>query len=1001
MFSWFAKHLRLGIALMVASALVLGLGVVWVVRSIEGASRQADCSSLTAPTFGDASALASDCGSEVEVVAERTAWMTTWMSPTSEVRLEVSTMPVRANVDGEWVKPDTTIIPDPAEDALTVVAPVYPMSLNAGGPSGHGDPLGTVTRNGQQLEVWFPLALPVPEIDGSQASYDLGDGITLHVSISVDGTGFVPVVELADATAAETFTALLEAARAGTNSSADGSEIEFEVQASEGLVATTDDEGSVNFVDEEGESQFIAASPIMWDSSGIPAEIPESATEVGAPDRTRSPADGDQIATMDVSVDEDGGAIVVAPDESMLSSAATTWPVYIDPPFGAVGAAKWVAVRSGGYTGTLYKWGDISSTSQGQGTGYCTAAASCVKVFKQRLAWEYSGLDLIGGLVGTDISEAKFRVNGVHAASCTATRTNLVRTSALSTGTTWSNLSWSSSDISYRTETHSASCGTPGFREFNALAGARYVADNDKKTLSMGLRVENETNMTSWKRFRANATLSIKYNRKPDVPTERKFASPFEPLCTAGSGRPVIASTTPVLSAKSNDPDPSTVTTTFELVSLTAPTIKLAGAKLPFAVKNLERTFAVPSGVLSTGNTYMWRAMSEDPEGKTSDWSGWCEFTVDTSKPDGPAVTAVPNASGANAIYVNNVSSGGVGLSGSFEIDRGNQPDVVSFVYGFNAPTLPLTATVLGGKAIVSYTPTVSGPVTLTVKSKDAAGNLSLSTNYSFEVAVPAEDAIWVLDEGQGTTSADTSGFAAGPLALSGANWGDGPHALFDSRPGDHALQLDGVDDFASTESPIVDTRKSFVVSAHVRLDASTIGQGQSYTAISQDGIQNGVQSSGFRLEYAGSCPNQIGGCWSFSMPDGASGTVEAAAFSSISVKPDEWTYLVGEHDVTEHKVRLWVCDIGTPEDPAPGDPVRSQATRSSTTAWAASGALTVGRSTSAGVSSEYWPGSIDNIRVFSNSVVAESKIRRLCQGAETTDFEAGDTALDPTEAVD
>ena len=261
MISWFGTHWRAGIALAVASALILGLGVVWVVRTIEAVQTQADCSSLEAGTFGDASVLASSCDSEVEVVAERTAWMTTWVSPTSEVRLEISTMPVRARVDGKWVEPDTTLEADPDSDALTVVAPVYPMTLNPGGAAGHGDPLGTVTRDGKQLEVWFPLDLPVPEISGSQAAYDLGDGITLHVSISVDGTGFVPVVELADANAAATFADMLDDARAGTSSGASGTEIEFGIQTSEGLTATEDADGSVNFVDEEGESHFIAASP--------------------------------------------------------------------------------------------------------------------------------------------------------------------------------------------------------------------------------------------------------------------------------------------------------------------------------------------------------------------------------------------------------------------------------------------------------------------------------------------------------------------------------------------------------------------------------------------------------------------------------------------------------------------------------------------------------------------------------------------------------------------
>jgi hypothetical protein len=121
--------------------------------------------------------------------------------------------------------------------------------------------------------------------------------------------------------------------------------------------------------------------------------------------------------------------------------------------------------------------------------------------------------------------------------------------------------------------------------------------------------------------------------------------------------------------------------------------------------------------------------------------------------------------------------------------------------------------------------------------------------------------------------------------------------------------------------------------------------------------------------------------------------------FSTVPVTEGEWTYLVGEHNVTTNTLRLWVCEIGTPQDPATGEPVSSQVTRAGA-AWAAAGVFSVGRAQTAGAPSDWWPGAVDNVRVFSGKVLAESKIRRICQGAEATDFGGNADELDPSVAI-
>ncbi|TBN57252.1 LamG domain-containing protein [Glaciihabitans arcticus] len=993
--AWIVSRWRILVASALAVALVLSLGVWFIQSDLASRNEAVDCSQLEADDFDLADTLATACDSDVEVLSARTPWQTSWATPRSDVRMELSAVPVRVQDEGSWKSLDTSLAADAEDGTLSAVAPVYPIELNAGGLAGRNDPLGSITRDGKRFDVWFPLSLPVPTVTDSQAIYDLAVGIKLFVSINIDGTGFLPVVELEDAAAADRFTGLLEAERIVSGGEAEGSDLEFETVASEGLTLTKDDDNAIHVVDGDGETHFLATSPLMWDSAGqtIPADT--KATEVGPTDRTRTPADGDAIAAM--GVDISGETIVISPDDSMLEDSETVWPVYIDPSFSGKGASSWEAVRSGGYTGTLHQWGDISASSPGQGSGYCSAAASCIKVFKQRLAWRFTGLSNVSVLAGADISSAQFRVNGVHSASCTAARTDFVRTSPISTASTWSNLTYSSTISGYRTEAHSVSCANRGFKEFNALQAVRYAADNNQTYINVGLKANNETTMTGWKRFRHDATLQFVYNRTPAVPSLLTLTDPVEPACTTGASRPAIATTTPTLSAIASDPDGLNVMAAFEVSAVATPTVVTwSSGNLAAAASGSRRTAAVPTAKLVDGGIYQWRARANDGA-LTSAWSPYCEFKVDTTRPLGPAVTALSAGTGIQAVYRENRISGGAHQAGSFSIDRGaTGTDVTAFVYGFNNAGSTQTVTPdINGIATVSYTPAAAGPVTLSVKSRDAGGNLSLATNYTFTVATPTEDATWTLDEGQGATSAGSVGENPSSLTISGAQWGDGPHALFNSRQGDHALALDGVNDFASADLPVVDTEESFVVSAHVRLNAANIGQ-NSYTALAQDG----AQTSGFRLEYDSTCIGMPSGCWAFAMSDTAAGGAEHSVQSAVTVKGDEWVHLVGERNATANTLQIWVCEIGTPENPAVGNPVVTSGA-DPTESWPASGAFTVGRGLTAGEMTGFWPGAIDNVRVFSGEVVSVEKIRRLCQGAEATDFDGRQAELDPTTEVE
>ncbi|MFF2273773.1 LamG-like jellyroll fold domain-containing protein [Agromyces sp. NPDC058136] len=958
--------------------------VAFVIRDTasESAVEVFDCSRLEEASFDDAGPKARGCDVEVEVTSERSSLQTVWATPQGTTRLEVASVPVRTDVSGEWADIDTAVEGTPGESVLNVASPVYPIELNAGGQAGDGQPLGSITREDQRLDVWFPAELPVPELMGSRVSYDLADGVRLVVSVNAQANGFLPVVELADAQGLERFRALLDA-RPVAGASAESGDLVFTTRLSAGLRMALDKQGSVRMLDEADEVAFTAPAPLMWDSAGGGLGSTPSGEERGSLDRLTGPALGDAVELMGTAVR--GPHIVVTPDSAMLTSPDTVWPVYIDPGFTANLAAERVAVRTGGYTGTLHNWDTVG----GEGAGYCTGDPTCNTTFRQRLVWEYSDLSGITALTGNDIISAGFTVYGTHSATCTATTTDLHMLGDISAATTWGSLEWADwNRVDARTEYHSMACGNTGWRTYNVTSAARQFADNDSwATLSLGLKARDESTMTGWKRFGHDAKLSVEFNRAPNVPSGMMMTSPVA-QCGAW-----VNSLTPQLSAVMSDPDGGNVNPQFIVVTGgNGNDIRWDSGWMPVIGASQSRfTATVPSGVLIDGNSYAFAARGGDGA-RGGDWSAWCGFAVDVTKPVAPEVAA--GVLGVQAVYVPDRERGGVGLTGAFAFDRGSSSDTESFSYGFNDPSMPSSINVTGnGTASVSFTPTQAGPVTLTVVSVDRAGNRSSPREYRFDVASPVEDVIWKLDENAGASAAGSGPKAAGPLTVAGAGWVAGPHQVFGSRGDDWALSFDGVNDAATAAGPVVNTSKSFTVSAHVMLSRSQLGLGD-YTALSQDGLTQ----SAFQLGYRSNCGDG-GDCWSFGMPDASAGAAVVSA-TSAAVTSDEWVHLVGEHDATNKTVRLWVCEVGTPDRVATGEPVGGAPVVRGGVAWQSPGAFALGRGQVAGVGAGWWPGRIDNVRIFSGQITDAPKLRRLCQGAEAEDFGQGVdgfNAVDPT----
>jgi hypothetical protein len=364
----------------------------------------------------------------------------------------------------------------------------------------------------------------------------------------------------------------------------------------------------------------------------------------------------------------------------------------------------------------------------------------------------------------------------------------------------------------------------------------------------------------------------------------------------------------------------------------------------------------VPAGTFVNGGTYSWRVRSENTSGE-SGYTSFCELTVDQSPPvDAPGVTSTTYPStpaGSDPVY-----RGGVGVTGSFTFTPGpGDSDVTSYRYGLNEfpPSTVVTGTGTPATATVSVTPAVEGLNTLYVQARDAGGNLGPVFGYEFYVRLATMPVgHWRLDESSGTTAADASGSGLTATATGPVSWTTG--------------RIGGAADFAGTsgslgtaQSPIR-TNASFTVAAWVKLDH---GSG-SFTAVSQDG----TRQSGFYLRYDATANGGSGG-WVFGMASTDTDTEVLRQATSPSVASfGTWVHLAGVYDAGGGQLTLYVNG-------------QLQGTALHSSIWNAAAGLRIGRGLYRGAQVGFWPGDVDDVRVY-QTVLPASAILDLTKVSAT-----------------
>ncbi|WP_162467275.1 LamG-like jellyroll fold domain-containing protein [Streptomyces cavernae] len=202
------------------------------------------------------------------------------------------------------------------------------------------------------------------------------------------------------------------------------------------------------------------------------------------------------------------------------------------------------------------------------------------------------------------------------------------------------------------------------------------------------------------------------------------------------------------------------------------------------------------------------------------------------------------------------------------------------------------------------------------------------------------ELASFPMDEAAGAARV-SGGMGAGPVATVA---GGGAQLGAAGKTGT-GLKLNGTTAYAATAGPVVDTMKSFSVSAWVKLD----DKDKNYTFLSQAGDRN----SGFQLYYSKAYDKWVFNRHTTDTDD----TAIVRSLSSGLAQVGVWTQLTGVYDASAKTVQLFVN--GTPQTAA-----------AFTTPWRAAGGLQIGRLAYKGAFQENFAGTIDNVRVWDQAVV-------------------------------
>ncbi|MFF2009072.1 LamG-like jellyroll fold domain-containing protein [Streptomyces sp. NPDC058195] len=902
-----------------------GAAVAQAPRSVKSAAATGGSAPLSE---ADALAKAERTGAAVEVVSMRRESSEVFATPDGGLEAREYLRPVWVRSGDAWKRVDTDLV-------ATGAGMVAPKSVSMGVEfSGGGDrsPLVRIARAGRTLSLSWPAPLPEPELAGAVATYpSVLPDVDLRMTAQEDGFTQLLVVKTAEAAKSP------ELAELRLKLATDG--VEVKETAGGGLQAV--DAGAKGAV-------FEAPKPMMWDSSTGASTAAARGVRAAAQGEDREPGAAESGKLGDVGVDIPAGQkeLVLTPDADVLKGADTTYPVYIDPQWYSPRASAWTMASK--YWASSPQWkfnGDPDA-----GMGYCDWSY-CQPNDTKRLFYRIP----VSKFAGKSILSAEFVVRNTWSASCSARSVELWQTKDISSSTTW-NAQNASGFWMKKLASDSFAYGYSGCAakdaEFDVKAAVQSAATSKASTMTFGLQAASETDGYAWKRFSDKAFLRVKYNRPPAQIKMSQLTMQYGGVCKAPSSAPRVRSLGLIYANGVTDPDGDSVSVQFQAKwdggswSPARTTSKKSGDNF---------SISLPTSI-PKDKQVSWYARAYDGA-QYSPWSHAgdataCYFFYDTTAPKSPAIAsneypASDPADPSDPWY------DGLGQYGTFTMTAG-ESQVTKYWYDFNVePTGKNVLSTTGGAAkSISALPPRIGLNTLYVSSLDAAGNRSAPTGYRFRVTSgQLERASWQFDESAGAAQAQGSTPAREAVLYGGVTAGE--QGASDGT----ALHFNGTDGYAATGVPTVNTANGFSVSTWVKLDA--IPDGAAVVA-----TQPGNYSPGFEMYYSKGYNRWVFNQYTADTAD--AGIARAMAPAAGDAVAGKWTHLVGVYSGSVKELRLYVDGVLAGSTPY-------------TTAWNARRGLQIGAANLRGTVTNFFPGSIDDLRIFDKPVSA-TEVTRLYQ---------------------
>ncbi|MEN3586448.1 DNRLRE domain-containing protein [Streptomyces sp. ZYX-F-203] len=632
--------------------------------------------------------------------------------------------------------------------------------------------LASARYEGHTITYSWPGELPDPVVEGNRALYrEVLPGVDLLlVAREVGGFGQLLIVKDEEAARQEALRAVSYGLASDT--------AEFALDAETGGVTIT--------AADTGDVVGAIPTPFAWDSDGL--ESPEDPEAEPYTDTTTArntlaltgltgPEPGSATAVLPARLDGEGtGSATLTLDAEatglltgdLVERGEVRFPVFLDPTVERTEKGWTMAYRpypnSNFYNGTNFGGGTDEAR-----VGYETQTGG--------LARSYWKMNFGGGIAGSKILSASWKIKNVHSWSCEKRQIELWQTGSISTSTTWNNKPSKKRELDAKSFAHGYGSACPdAYVSYDAKSGAQDAADGGWTYLTLGLEATTETSKYTWRKFDANsAVLTVHYNRAPEQPVKGTISNGS---CDTVIGEEVVGLTDIVMSATATDLDSNLKGLRFRLWETGASTKILdkvvtgtGGSKTQTA------SVTVPASRLADGKTYSWDIRSEDTEGAVStyfpDGPDPCRFTVDDTAPAAPTLTSSDypevNDEGSNwAVDAPHGTTGTVVLDSSASATRyaiafnGINYTYIHLDDPGNGQTFRVDRNAVSGHLVESVTRAAKGePVTITLRAPtagptyihayafDAVGNRSV--RGQIRTFIPAGS----TDDGPGDVTGD------------------------------------------------------------------------------------------------------------------------------------------------------------------------------------------------------------------------------------------------------